>query len=141
MIAVLPSMIHPQTAVLGRAGGEERDEYGNLYVEMNVGKPLLDIETWTLLVNAREISMTQDLGFRIVGTEALQKLSHRSLLGWRAGVGRMSFGIQTTFVTDADAVGVVMTGMSARLRLRTARINHSVLRDVIVITDVTETTG
>ena len=40
-------------------------------MEMNAGKPLLDIETWTLLVNAREISMTQDLGFRIVGTEAL----------------------------------------------------------------------
>ena len=126
-----------------KIGGEKgkRDEYGKLYVEMNVGKPLLDIETWTLLVNAREISMTQDLGFRIVGTETLQKLSHRSLLGWRAGVGRMGFGIQTTLVTDANAVGVVMTGMSARLRLRTARINHSVLRDVIVITDVTETTG
>lgn len=124
-----------------KIGGGKRDEYGKLYVEMNVGKPLLDIETWTLLVNAREISMTQDLGFRIVGTETLQKLSHRSLLGWRAGVGRMGFGIQTTLVTDANAVGVVMTGMSARLRLRTARINHSVLRDVIVITDVTETTG
>ena len=110
-------------------------------MEMNVGKPLLDIETWTLLVNAREISMTQDLGLRIVGAETLQKLSHRSLLGWRAGVGRMGFGIQTTLVTDADAVGVVMTGMCTRLRLRTARINHSVLRDVIVITDVTETTG
>ena len=61
-------------------------------MEMNVGKPLLDIETWTLLVNAREISMTQDLGLRIVGTETLQKLSHRSLLGWRAGVGRMTYG-------------------------------------------------
>ena len=108
---------------------------------MDVGKPLLDIETWTLLVNAREISMTQDLGFWIVGAETLQKLSHRCLLRWRAGVGRMTIGIQTTLVTDADAVGVVMTGMSARLRLRTARINHSVLRDVIVITDVTETTG
>ncbi len=108
---------------------------------MDVGKPLLHIETWTLLVNAREVSVAQDLGFRIVGTEALQKLSHRSLLGWRAGVGRTTIGIQTTLVTDADAVGVVMTGMSSRLRLRTARINHSVLCDVIVITDVTETTG
>jgi hypothetical protein len=130
--------------VLGHkiGGGKgKRDEYGKLYVEMNVGKPLLDIETWTLLVNAREISMTQDLGFRIVGTETLQKLSHRSLLGWRAGVGRMTIGIQTTLVTDADTAGVVMTGMCTRLRLRTARINHSVLRDVIVITDVTETTG
>ena len=110
-------------------------------MEMNVGKPLLDIETGTLLVNTREISMTQDLGFRIVGTETLQKLSHRRLLRWCAGVGRAGIGIQTTLVTDADAVGVVMTGMSSRLRLRTARINHSVLRDVIVITDVTETTG
>jgi len=50
----------------------------------------------------------------------------------------MTIGIQTTLVTDADTAGVVMTGMCARLRLRTARINHSVLRDVIVITDVTE---
>ena len=108
---------------------------------MNVGKPLLHIETGTLLVNTREISMPQDLGFRIVGTETLQKLSHRRLLRWCAGVGRTGIGIQTTLVTDADAVGVVMTGMSSRLRFRTARINHSVLRDVIVITDVTETTG
>ena len=29
-----------------------------LDVEMNAGKPLLDIETWTLLVDTREISMT-----------------------------------------------------------------------------------
>ena len=108
---------------------------------MDGGEPLLDIKTWTLLVNTREIPMTQDLGFRIVGAETLQKLSHRCLLRWRAGVGRMTIGIQTTLVTDADAAGVVMTGMCTRLRLRTARINHSVLRDVIVITDVTETTG
>lgn len=42
---------------------------------------------------------------------------------------------------DADAVGIVMTGMSSRLRLRMARINLSVLRDVIMVTDVTETSG
>ena len=107
---------------------------------MDRGEPLLDIKAGTLLVNTREISMTQNLGFRIVGTETLQKLSHRSLLRWCAGVGRTGIGIQTTLVTDADAVGVVMTGMSSRLRLRTARINHSVLRNVIVITDVSETT-
>ena len=83
----------PQPYVRGhKIGGGKREEYGELYVEMDGGKPLLDIETWTLLVNAREISMTQDLGFRIVGAEALQKLSHRSLLGWRAGVGRMTYG-------------------------------------------------
>lgn len=75
-----------------KIGGGKREEYGKLYVEMNAGKPLLDIETWTLFVDTGEISMTQDLGFRIVGTEALQKLSHRSLLGWRAGVGRMTYG-------------------------------------------------
>ena len=84
-------------------------------MEMDGGKPLLDIKTWTLLVNTWEISMTQNLGFGIVGTETLQKLSHRSLLRWRAGVGRTGFGIQTTLVTDADAVGIVMTGMRSRL--------------------------
>ena len=76
---------------LGSGNESIGDEYGKLYVEMDGGEPLLDIKTWTLLVNAREISMTQDLGFRIVGTEALQKLFHRSLLRWRAGVGRMTY--------------------------------------------------
>ena len=33
------------------------DERRRLDVEMNVGKPLLHIETWTLLVNIGEISM------------------------------------------------------------------------------------
>ena len=41
-----------------KIGGGKREEYGELYVEMNVGEPLLDIKTWTLLVDTREISMT-----------------------------------------------------------------------------------
>ena len=102
---------------------------------------LLDIERWTLLVNSVEISMARNLGVGKVGTETLQKLSRRCRSPWRAGVGRAGIGIQTTLVTDADAVGIVMTGMSSRLRLRMARINHSVLRDVIMVTDVTETSG
>lgn len=40
-----------------KVGGGKRDENGKLYVEMDVGKPLLHIETWTLLVNIGEISM------------------------------------------------------------------------------------
>ena len=48
----------PQPYVRGhKIGGGKRDEYGKLYVEMDVGKPLLHIETWTLLVNIGEISM------------------------------------------------------------------------------------
>ena len=33
------------------------DERRRLDVEMDVGKPLLDIETWTLLVDTGEISV------------------------------------------------------------------------------------
>lgn len=110
-------------------------------MEMNVGKPLLHIETWTLLVNIGEISMAKNLGIWIVGTETLQKILQRCLLGWRAGVGRTTIGIQTSLVTDADAAGIVMTGMSSRLRFRTTRIYIAVLRDVIVVTDTAETTG
>ena len=40
------------------SGNESMRRVRKLYVEMNAGKPLFDIETWTLLVNAREISMT-----------------------------------------------------------------------------------
>ena len=43
---------------LGSGNESIRDEYGELYVEMNVGKPLLDIKTWTLLVDTGEISVT-----------------------------------------------------------------------------------
>lgn len=49
----------PQPYVRGhKIGGGKREEYGELYVEMDRGEPLLDIKTGTLLVNTREISMT-----------------------------------------------------------------------------------
>lgn len=40
-----------------KIGGGKRDENGKLYVEMDVGKPLLDIKTWTLLMDTGEISV------------------------------------------------------------------------------------
>lgn len=52
-------MTKPQPYVRGhKIGGGKREEYGKLYVEMNAGKPLLDIKTWTLLVDTGEISVT-----------------------------------------------------------------------------------
>ena len=112
-----------------------------LDVEIYQLQPSLDIKRRTVFVNVRQIAVAQYLCIRIGEAEALQKRIQSLILGWSARIGRLAVLVETSLITDADAVGIVMTGMSSRLRLRTARINHSVLRDVIMVTDVTETSG
>ena len=85
--------------------------------------------------------MTDDLGFGIVYGKTLQKLYHGALLGFRASVGGIAFLIETALVANADAVGVVMLGMSADLLLGTARVDGAILGDVIVIADGAEATS
>lgn len=48
------------------------------------------------------------------------------------------FLVKTSLIIDADAVGIVVTGMSAYLVLWTTRIEHAILRDVVVVADALE---
>ena len=57
-------------------------------------------------------------------------------LGWSASVGRLAFLVETTLVADSDAVGVVVAGVSTHLVFWTAGIDHAILRNVIVVTDL-----
>ena len=104
-------------------------------------QPILYIKTRTGLLDPGEVSVTKNLGFGIVGAEALEKLYHSLLLGWRAGVGRIAVGIETALVADANAVGVVMLGMGTGHLLGTARVDGAVLGDVVVVADGAEATS
>ncbi len=82
--------------------------------------------------------MAQYLGIRIVGSQTVEKFFHHLLLFGSAGVGRVPVLVKTSLITDADAVGIVVTGMSAYLVLWTAGIDHAILRNVIVVADALE---
>ena len=82
--------------------------------------------------------MAQYLGIRIVGSQTVEKVFHHLLLFGSAGVGRVPVLVKTSLITDADAVGIVVTGMSAYLVLWTAGIDHAILRNVIVVADALE---
>ena len=65
--------------------------------------------------------MTKDVGIGIVGAETLEKFYHGLLLGRSASGGRIAVGIESALVTTW--------------------IDDTILRDVVVVTDVTEATG
>ena len=112
-----------------------------LNVEVDLFQPLLYIKAWAGFSNPWEVTMADDLGFWVVCTKTLQKLYHATILGFRASVGWSAVGIDAALVTDTNAVGVVMLGVSANHLLGTARIDGAILRNVIVIADGLETTS
>ena len=63
------------------------------------------------------------------------------LLGWGASVGRTAFLVETTFVTDADRVGIVVAGMSSNHLLWTTEVELAVASDVEVVATALPATG
>ena len=110
-------------------------------MEVDVFEPLLGVEAWTLLANAGEVTMAEDFCIRVVEAEALEEVLHRYLLGEGTGVGRFAVGIESALIADGDAVGVVVTGVGADLSLWAARVEGTILGDVVVIADGFETSG
>lgn len=86
-----------------------------------------------------EITMTAHTHVAVELPEQLvhQQTEHTALFG-RTGIFRITGGVQTAFITDADAVGIqpldVRTGKGER-----ASLDHrSVAQDVVVVTDAAE---
>lgn len=67
-----------------------------------------------------------------------QQGKQRRFLFQRSGIGRTAFGIQPTFVADADGVPVVIQAMRTYLFRRTTAVYLTVARQVEMIADVTE---
>ena len=110
-----------------------------LNMEFDVFEPFLCVEARAFLAYAREVTMAEDFRIGVVETEALQELLHRHLLCEGTGVGRFAVGIKSALIADADAVGIVVSGVSANLSLRSARVEGAVLGDVVVVADGFET--
>ena len=110
-------------------------------MEIDVLEPLASVKTRTVLVNTRKVAMAENLSVGIVRAERLQKFFQSDHLRLGSGVFRTAVLVQTSFVADADAVGVVALGVSTHLVLGTTGIERSVLGDVVVVTDGAETTG
>jgi len=110
-------------------------------VEVDVFEPLLGVEAWTLLANAGEVTMTEDGGIGIVEAERVEEFLHRYLLGEGTGVGWFAVGIESALIADGDAVSVVVSGVGADLSLWAARVEGTILGDVVVVADGFETSG
>ena len=77
----------------------------------------------------------------VIHQEGFDEYLQGVLLPLGTGIGRVTAGVESAFVADTDAMGVVVAGVSALLAFRTAGIDHAILRNVIVVTDGVETTG
>ena len=105
-------------------------------MEFDVFEPFLGIEARALLAHAREVTMAEDLGIRIVGAEALEEFLQGDVLCLGTSVGRFAVGIKSALIADGDAVGVVVSGVSSDLSLRAARVEGTILGDVVVVVTV-----
>ena len=110
-----------------------------LDMEFDVFEPFLGIEARAFLAHAREVTMAEDLGVRIVGAEALEEFLQGDVLCLGTGIGRFAVGIKSALIADGDAVGIVVSGVSADLSLRSARVEGTILGDVVVVADGFET--
>jgi len=85
--------------------------------------------------------MPHHTGIRIIFFQTFQQSLERFFLFRSTGIGWSVTGIQSAFVADADAVGIVARGMRTHLVESTAGMNYPVAGDVVVIADIGEATG
>lgn len=57
--------------------------------------------------------MAENAGLRVVGSEFLQQLVERVLLGVGAGIGCFPVLVEASFIDDTEAAVVVVAGMHA----------------------------
>ena len=76
---------------------------------------------------AFEFTMAHDLGIGIIRLQGSKQGDEGSTLGRCPGVGSTAFLIQTSFIADADGMGIVMAGMYADLFFITGLIDLAVL--------------
>ena len=84
---------------------------------------------------AFEFTMAHDLGIGVIHLQGSKQGDESSTLGRCPGVGSTAFLTQTSFIADADGMGIVMASMHADLSFITGLIELAILLNVVVITD------
>ena len=86
---------------------------------------------------ARELTVTEDAGIRVVGSEDLQEIVESELLGLGAGIGRMAVLVKASLVDDAKGAPVVAFHMDALDRLGQERDDTAIVADIVVVGHLT----
>ena len=82
-----------------------------------------------------QVVVTDDHGVGVTPVQVFQQLSHRSLLLRCPRVGGLTADVQTTLVTYADGVAVVVQTVGANHPFRTSWLYLSVTTDDVVVAD------
>ena len=98
------------------------------------GEPLLDVEAGAGTVGI--LIMAVDGGDGVFFLEVFYQLEEGEALGFGAGVGGMSVGIEAADISDANALGVVTWAMGTDLFDGTASVDAAIGVDDIMIADV-----
>lgn len=94
-------------------------------------EPLLDVETGTGTVGVFVVAV--DGGHWVFFRQVTDELKEGEALGFGAGVGRATVGIETADIGDADALGVVTWAMGTDLFDGTASVDAAVrVHDIMI---------
>ena len=88
----------------------------------------------------REFAVADDAGVGVFDPQIFQQLEHGSFLGLGPGVIGMAFGIEASFIADADGAAVVVAGMGPTDVLREDWYDLAIHTDVVVIGGLAEAT-
>ena len=86
-------------------------------------------------MDAFEFTMPHDLGIRVVFLEGAEEGNQCCTLFRGAGIFIHTIFVQAAFITDANRMGIVMTGVHADLLFITRLIDLTVLLNVVVVSD------
>ena len=81
------------------------------------------------------VVVTDNHSAGVAPMQVFQQLSHRNLLLRCSRVGGLTADVQTTLVTYADGVAVVVQTVGANHPFWSARLNLSVTTDDVVVSD------
>ena len=94
-------------------------------------EPLLDVETWAGSVG--ELVVAVDGGDGVLFLEVFYQLEEGEALGFGAGVGGATVGIEAADISDANALGVVTWAMGTDLFDGTASVDAAVrVHDIMI---------
>ena len=98
----------------------------------------LGVEAGAGLVDAGEVTMTEDLGLGVVLLQGTEQGGHGCLLEGGTGIGRIAALVEAALVADTEAVGVVPLGMGTELVLGATDMQMAVTGDVVVVAAAVE---
>ena len=93
----------------------------------------LSIEAGAVLVDVGEVAMAEDAGIGMGFLQAAEQLQQGAFLHGRAGVGRNTVFVKTTFVTDTERMLVIAFGVGTNQIFVARLISRAIARDVVVV--------